>query len=194
MCTGRCARLVGLALVPMALACMATNILLLFPSREGGWMNHLTPQIWLMGGFVGGGLMVLCAGFSAIHAGGKGCCGNRCQMLRSVFASLWGGLGALYCLVVSDAGLTYGPLCLHAQGKWGRPFSPCSESYLVNRKMWDQCMSPPQAVLWNVVLFSITLDLGALELLLCTVQVLNGLLGTLCWDCRQPAKSQDEGL
>uniref|UniRef100_A0A8C4WTR0 Transmembrane 4 L six family member 5 n=1 Tax=Gopherus evgoodei TaxID=1825980 RepID=A0A8C4WTR0_9SAUR len=190
MCTGRCARLVGLALVPMALGCIVANVLLMFPNGETGWTEHLALQVWLMGGLAGGGLMgsgVLCPGLSAIRAGGKGCCGvgccrNRCRMLRSVFCSLWGILGAFYCLVVSATGLAKGPLCQDAEGKWG------SENYLANQTLWELCATPPRAVLWHVVLFSVTLGLGALELALCTLQVLNGLMGTVCGDCRKPSQ------
>uniref|UniRef100_A0A452GU02 Transmembrane 4 L six family member 5 n=1 Tax=Gopherus agassizii TaxID=38772 RepID=A0A452GU02_9SAUR len=134
---------------------------------------------------------VLCPGLSAIRAGGKGCCGvgccrNRCRMLRSVFCSLWGILGAFYCLVVSATGLAKGPLCQDAEGKWGSPFQDIRENYLANQTLWELCATPPRAVLWHVVLFSVTLGLGALELALCTLQVLNGLMGTVCGDCRKP--------
>ncbi|XP_074797243.1 transmembrane 4 L6 family member 5 [Natator depressus] len=142
---------------------------------------------------------VLCPGLSAIRAGGKGCCGvgccgNRCRMLRSVFCSLWGVLGGFYCLVVSATGLANGPLCEDSEGTWGSPFQDISENYLANRTLWGLCVNPPRGVLWHVVLFSITLGLGALELALCAVQVVNGLLGTLCGDCRKPAERQGEGL
>ncbi|XP_053861448.1 transmembrane 4 L6 family member 5 isoform X4 [Malaclemys terrapin pileata] len=195
MCTGRCSRLVGLALVPMALGCIVANVLLMFPNGETGWTDHLTLQVWLMGGLAGGGLMVLCPGLSAIRAGGKGCCGvgccgNRCRMLRSVFCSLWGVLGGFYCLVVSATGLAKGPLCQDAEGTWGSPFQDISENYLANRTLWERCVTPPRVVLWHVVLFSVTLGLGAMELALCALQVLNGLLGTVCGDCRKPAERQ----
>uniref|UniRef100_A0A8D0L798 Transmembrane 4 L six family member 5 n=1 Tax=Sphenodon punctatus TaxID=8508 RepID=A0A8D0L798_SPHPU len=160
MCTGKCSRVLGILLIPMALACMGANVLLIFPNAETAWTDHLTLQVWLMGGLLGGGLMVLCTGISAVRAGGKGCCGvgccgNRCRLPRDSV-----------------------------------PLSPRSPSYLGNSTLWDECVRPAQVVLWNVVLFSVTLGLGALELALCGVQAVNGLLGTLCGDCRKPTERQ----
>lgn len=43
-------------------------------------------------------------------------------MLRSVFCSIFGGLGAFYCLVVSSTALADGPLCETALQKWESPF------------------------------------------------------------------------
>uniref|UniRef100_A0A8D0H1H5 Transmembrane 4 L six family member 5 n=1 Tax=Sphenodon punctatus TaxID=8508 RepID=A0A8D0H1H5_SPHPU len=197
MCTGKCSRVLGILLIPMALACMGANVLLIFPNAETAWTDHLTLQVWLMGGLLGGGLMVLCTGISAVRAGGKGCCGvgccgNRCRMLRSVCCALSGALGGFYCLVVSATGLANGPLCQDTSMNWRYPFKEIS--YLGNSTLWDECVRPAQVVLWNVVLFSVTLGLGALELALCGVQAVNGLLGTLCGDCRKPTERQGEGL
>nr|XP_056719928.1 transmembrane 4 L6 family member 5 [Euleptes europaea] len=200
MCTGKCSRLLGLSLLTMGLACMVANLLLMFPNGERRWAaGKITLQVWLMGGLLGGGLMVLCTGCSVVRAGGKGCCGfgccgNRCRMLHSVFCSAFGALGGLYCLSVSSTGLANGPYCETADGKWTSPFKDLSESYLGNRTLWDQCVNPPNVVLWNVVLFSILLGLGALEVVLCGIQVVNGLLGTVCGDCRKAADRAGEGL
>ncbi|XP_042327902.1 transmembrane 4 L6 family member 5 isoform X2 [Sceloporus undulatus] len=200
MCTGKCSRLVGLTLVVASLACMVANVLLMFPNAQREWTpDGITLQVWLLGGLLGGGLMVLCTGCSAVRAGGKGCCGygccgNRCRMLRSVFCSAFGGLGAFYCLVVASTALTNGPRCETQDHKWGTPFKDLSQSYLYNQTMWDQCVAPPNVVLWHIVLFSILLGLGLLELVLCGVQVVNGLLGTLCGDCRKGADREGEGL
>lgn len=60
MCTGKCARCVGLSLITLSLVCIVANALLLVPNGETSWTNtnQLSLQVWLMGGFIGGGLMV----------------------------------------------------------------------------------------------------------------------------------------
>lgn len=60
MCTGKCSRFVGLSLIPLSLVCMVANALLLVPQGKTNWTNvsNLSLQVWLMAGFVGGGLMV----------------------------------------------------------------------------------------------------------------------------------------
>lgn len=59
MCTGKCARFVGLSLIPLSLICIVANALLLVPNGKTTWTkDHLSLQVWLMAGFVGGGLMV----------------------------------------------------------------------------------------------------------------------------------------
>uniref|UniRef100_A0A670KK70 Transmembrane 4 L six family member 5 n=1 Tax=Podarcis muralis TaxID=64176 RepID=A0A670KK70_PODMU len=190
MCTGKCARLVGLSLVTAGLACIVANILLMFPNMQRDWTpQNITTQVWLMGGLVGGGLMVSAQGWWVGLDDPRGPTGPPSlspppQMLRSVFCSIFGGLGGFYCLVVSSTALAEGPWCEAKDGTWGSPFKDLSESYLGNRTLWEECLNPPNVVMWHVVLFAILLGLGLVELALCGLQVVNGLVGTVCGDCQ----------
>ncbi|XP_059524883.1 transmembrane 4 L6 family member 5 [Myotis daubentonii] len=191
MCMGQCARFVGLSLITLSLVCIVANALLLVPNGETTWTkaDKLSLQVWLMAGFFGGGLMVLCPGIAAVRAGGKGCCGagccgNRCRMLRSVFCSALGMIGAIYCVSVSGTGLRDGPIC-STNRSWVSPFKETKGSYLLNRTMWGLCEEPPNVVTWHVTLFSLLLAASCLELVLCGVQVVNAAMGVLCGDCRK---------
>ncbi|NXE19319.1 T4S1 protein, partial [Ardeotis kori] len=119
-------------------------------------------------------------------------------------------LGAAACFVLSGVGLTNGPLCFynaseHGPGHgtlWGYPFLdaggqkpdtsnlhlPLSfshrvENYLHDRHTWSICLEPVGIVAWNVVLFSILLLVSAAEMVLASLQILNGCLGCLCGFC-----------
>ncbi|KAK4819700.1 hypothetical protein QYF61_010794 [Mycteria americana] len=108
-------------------------------------------------------------------------------------------LGAAACFVLSGVGLTNGPLCFynaseHGRGHgtlWGYPFLDAggqepdarAENYLHDRRTWSICLEPAGVVAWNVVLFSLLLLVSATEMVLASLQILNGCLGCLCGFC-----------
>lgn len=55
--------------------------------------------------------------------------------------------------------------------------------YLSNRTIWSSCVGPEGVVSWHLSLFSVQLVMGLIQIALCAVQVVNGLLGALCGDC-----------
>ncbi|KAG8517089.1 Transmembrane 4 L6 family member 5 [Galemys pyrenaicus] len=195
MCTGKCARFLGLCLIPLSLVSIIANALLMAPNAKTTWNDKLSKHVWYMAGFIGGGLMVLCPGIAAVRAGGKGCCGagccgNRCRMLRSVFSSAFGVLGAIYCLSVSGAALRLGPRCRTQNDQWTYPFQDTEGSYLVNRTQWSWCVEPPNVVQWNVTLFSLLVAVSCLEIVFCGVQLVNASIGVFCGDCRKEVGRQ----
>uniref|UniRef100_G3VEW6 Transmembrane 4 L six family member 5 n=1 Tax=Sarcophilus harrisii TaxID=9305 RepID=G3VEW6_SARHA len=190
MCTGICAQCIGFSLILLSIICIVANTLLLVPNGETKWTKHLSMHVILSGGFIGGGLMVLCPGIAAVQAGGRGicgagCCKNRCRMLCSVCCSAFGVSGALYCLLVSISALQNGPLCLTKSNKWSYPFRNTNGRYLDNKKLWEECVKPPNIVQWNLDLFALLTAMSILELVLCGIQLVNAIIGVCCGDCRK---------
>lgn len=63
-------------------------------------------------------------------------------------------------------------------------FSPSlSSDYLSNKTFWTLCEEPKDVVSWHLSLFAVLLVMGLIQMALCAVQVVNGLLGALCGDC-----------
>ncbi|KFO83804.1 Transmembrane 4 L6 family member 4, partial [Buceros rhinoceros silvestris] len=102
-------------------------------------------------------------------------------MFSSIIFAAIGVLGAGYCFVLSAVSLNKGPKC-YTGTKWTYPFQ--DGNYLANHTMWNACQSPENIVPWNLTLFSLLLVMSGIQAVLCGIQVVNGLFGTICGDCK----------
>ncbi|XP_067897451.1 transmembrane 4 L6 family member 1-like isoform X2 [Heterodontus francisci] len=176
MCPGRCARCVGIALVPLALIAIPASVILLFPNGEREYLTdaHITWVALFLPGLWGSGFM----------------------MFVSVIYAQLAIIGSATCFGSSALGLIKGPLCLFnttLSNKtqvqlWDYPFhdrnrSSSAESYLSDPSLWAICEKPKNIVLWNTVLFCTLMVISCLEVLLCTMQIINGLLGCIFGRC-----------
>ncbi|XP_032887756.1 transmembrane 4 L6 family member 1-like [Amblyraja radiata] len=188
----KCARCIGVTLIPLAGLAIVANILLYFPNGETKYAerDELTILVWFFEGIVGAGILMILPIVVFICLENDdccGCCGNQdcgksCAMLASAVVALVGIAGSGYCLIVSALGLTQGPYCLTDLG-WRYPFNDTNGRYLTNYTSWSQCIEPKHVVTWNVTLFSILLALSGVEIILCLVQLINGLVGGIVRSC-----------
>ncbi|XP_056426170.1 transmembrane 4 L6 family member 5-like [Hyla sarda] len=201
MCTGKCAKCIGISLFPLCAVSIICNVIQLFP----GWdvkavensSEQLTPEVLWLGGVIGGGLLVLVPAIHIQATGREGCCNNRCGMFLSIIFAAVGVVGSLYGFVASVLGMVRGPTCYFSyhnetsgttSQQWGRPFDSelkdfSDKNYLFNKTMWDACESPKGVAEFNIILFSMVLASTAISLILCAVQMFNGLFGCLCGTC-----------
>ncbi|KAF3690619.1 Transmembrane 4 L6 family member 4 [Channa argus] len=193
MCACSFAKCIGITLIPLSIVCVLCNILLFFPGGESVESEHITEQVWYFGGILGSGVLMI---FPAlVFLGLKnndccGCCGNescgrRFAMLSSILFAAVGVIGAGYSVIVSAVAINHGPQCKVSNGDpmkgWDYPFS--DGNYLTNKTAWSVCLEPANVVSWHLSLFSVLLIMGLIQVALCAVQVVNGLLGCLCGDC-----------
>ncbi|KAM9358402.1 transmembrane 4 L6 family member 4 [Symphorus nematophorus] len=194
MCSGGFAKCLGISLLPLSIVCVLCNILLFFPGGKAVDSKHITDQVWYFGGILGSGVLMI---FPAlVFLGLKnndccGCCGNescgrRFAMLSSILFAAVGVFGAGYSVIVSAVAINHGPKCLTDNHNisnliWESPFS--NGDYLSNSSSWSTCIEPENVVSWHLSLFSVLLVMGLIQMALCAVQVVNGLLGALCGDC-----------
>lgn len=193
MCSGGFAKCLGICLIPLAILCILCNILLFFPGGTTVDSEHITEEVFYFGGILGAGVLMI---FPAlVFLGLKnndccGCCGNescgrRFAMLSSILFAGVGVLGAGYSVTISAIAMNHGPECITFQNDsytgWSRPFS--KGDYLTNHSLWESCIGPKGVVTWHLTLFSMLLIMSLIQVALCAVQVVNGLLGALCGDC-----------
>ncbi|KAI9517611.1 Transmembrane 4 L6 member 4 [Dissostichus eleginoides] len=193
MCSGSFAKCLGISLIPLAIVCVLCNILLFFPGGKPVEKEHITEQVWYFGGILGSGVLMI---FPAlVFLGLKnndccGCCGNescgrRFAMLSSILFAAVGVAGAGYSVIVSAVAINEGPQCVvnitETVKFWDTPFT--DGDYLSDKDIWSKCLEPSGVVSWHLSLFSVLLVMGLIQMALCAVQVVNGLLACLCGDC-----------
>ncbi|KAG8537219.1 hypothetical protein GDO81_024892 [Engystomops pustulosus] len=109
-------------------------------------------------------------------------------MFLSILFAAIGLVGSGYGFIVAIFAMIRGPTCLTLSGAWGRPFYTNltefdDKNYLFEKELWKQCVSPKDVVVFNITLFSMILASSGISLILCTIQVVNGLIGTICGTC-----------
>ncbi|XP_028451454.1 transmembrane 4 L6 family member 4-like [Perca flavescens] len=184
MCTGKCSRCIAITLYPLALICIICNIVLFFPGGDVKYAKagHLTEEVSYMGGLVGGGVMVLIAAIYINMTEAQGCCGNRFGMFLSIAFAAVGVVGALYSFIVAVLGLNNGPFCKY-NGAWITPFKNSNSTYLADHELWAKCTEPKNVVQFNMGLFLTLMATSCLQMLLCAIQMINGLFGCLFGVC-----------
>ncbi|XP_058542456.1 uncharacterized protein LOC131486549 [Neofelis nebulosa] len=113
-------------------------------------------------------------------------------MLFPVLLAMQDTMGAMYCVVVSSLGLLSGPFCDAGSENYTYPFrnNTLEGNYLLNQPTWATCREPEHIVLWNVVLLSILLGIGAVEAVLCLSQLASGLCDIFCGTCIRKGQSR----
>ncbi|XP_077783128.1 transmembrane 4 L6 family member 1-like [Podarcis muralis] len=179
MCAGKCSKCIGIALLPLAVCAIVSNLLLYFPNGEVLEPRRITDLVWFFHGILGAGILVFLPAFMILGAGEAKCCANRCGMVLSLVFAVLGALGGLYCVIISSLGLISGPLCDIGDEVYIYPFRNDSlvDNYLFNQTTWSICKKPENIILWNIVLFSLLLAIGLAEAILCLIQVVNSLIG-----------------
>ncbi|KAM3619175.1 uncharacterized protein V6R79_004128 [Siganus canaliculatus] len=197
MCSGSFAKCLGITLIPLSITCALCNILLFFPGGKPVVSEHITEEVFYLGGILGSGVVMIFP--IVVFLGLKnndccGCCGNescgrRFAMLSSILFAAVGVVGAGYSVIVSSVAINRGPECKVENNIWTSPFS--HGDYLSNKTLWDQCVAPSGVVSWHLSLFSVLLVLGLIQAVLCAVQVVNGLLAALCGSCCRCCEESD---
>lgn len=133
-------------------------------------------------------------------------------MFLSIAFAAVGVAGALYSFIVAVVALQNGPLC-KVLLIWTTPFTDrwhrgvtfwwhlsngfknihsfikllfCSNpSYLTDDSWWGTCTAPKNIVQFHIGLFGTLLAASCLQLILCAIQMINGLFGCICGTCNK---------
>ncbi|RXN33216.1 transmembrane 4 L6 family member 4 [Labeo rohita] len=162
MCTGSFAKCLGITLLPLAVICVISNIMLFFP---GGKVlddsGDITEEVFYLGGILGSGVV----------------------NFGSILFALAGAAGAAYSVIVSCVAINHGPKCFTTDEQINATYPFAEGNYLSNRTLWDYCKGPGDVITWHLTLFCILLVTGLVQIGLCAFQVINGLIGTICGSC-----------
>ncbi|KAM4546976.1 transmembrane 4 L6 family member 4-like [Fundulus diaphanus] len=186
MCTGKCSLFIAITLYPLVLLSIICNILLFFPGWSTKYVKegHITDEVKYMGGFVGGGVLVLIPALYIHLTGEQGCCANRFGMFFSIVFAAVGAAGAVYSFVVALLGFSNGPLCQIQSGLWSTPFKETNMTFVTKPEIWSTiCIKPTDVVKFNMGLFVTLMVASILQGLLCASQIINGLVGCICGTC-----------
>lgn len=59
-----------------------------------------------------------------------------------------------------------------------------AQNYLYDQSLWNSvCIEPPNVVAWNIYFFSVLLVISVVEMVLASLQIINGFFGCLCGLC-----------
>nr|XP_026236484.1 transmembrane 4 L6 family member 5-like [Urocitellus parryii] len=183
----KCTRCAGFSLISLSLVCITANALLLVPDGKTWSSDQLSMHVLLLPGFIGGGLMVLWSGIGAALAA----VADPDWITHSFLCSIFGMLGAIYCLSVSGVGLRIGPKCF-INGEWDYHFQESEGDYLKYNAYWNLCEEPLTVVPWNVTLLSLLVVASCLEMVLCGVYLVNAIIGVICENWRKKEVGQHE--
>uniref|UniRef100_A0A4W3IQE4 Uncharacterized protein n=1 Tax=Callorhinchus milii TaxID=7868 RepID=A0A4W3IQE4_CALMI len=170
MCVGCCARCIGIALISLALTAIVTNLMLLFPNGKTKHIleKHIAWEARILPGGWGGGIPV------------------RTFFLAPFTRSTGTKVSCSFYFTPTHRDSNYLSISFL--------FVCSTENYLYHHSLWRVCEHPRDIVLWNVVLFSILMGTSAIETILCSLQMMNGLLGCIKFlNSREGREGEGEG-
>ncbi|XP_020836569.1 transmembrane 4 L6 family member 4-like [Phascolarctos cinereus] len=185
MCSTDCTQCLGLALLPLAMMSIFLNSLLFFPGMQFVSSDKIPDEAWRFGGFLGSGILIFFPAVVYFRLKNFDCwgCFNHPAFGRSlsnfnaVIFSCVGILGSAYGLLIALFAIYRGPKCFVGADKWEYPFH--KGNYVVDLKFWKDCKSPPHIVPWHLSIFIIQGLVSTTELVICTSELITGLLGTI---------------
>ncbi|XP_043849267.1 transmembrane 4 L6 family member 4-like [Dromiciops gliroides] len=198
MCSTDCTHCLGATLLHMALISMLLNILLFFPGMQRVSAEKIPDEAWKLGGLMGSGVLILFPASVYLqlrHFNCWGCfnhpaCGRSLSSMNAVIFSCVGILGSSYGLFMALFAIYRGPKCFVGGDKWEYPFH--KGNYLVDLKYWKDCKSPAHIVPWHLSIFITQSLLSVSEFVICTFELISGLLGTVFVSEKCPWAHKDQ--